>query len=150
MNAHIESIVSQLGIPQEDIHVYVFADERAQGWGSAFIRKAGVPGSEEQRILLESAVTGGWQLLEAGRLTLVTPLEWLPVFHRVNDDPKTLRPSLNWMAEEYLLYKGIIAQRLPKEKWQTSWGLNHADNYMHVEYYVDTGGRRIIPNCDVR
>jgi hypothetical protein len=148
MNSEIERIVERLQIPLDHIHIYVFADERQEGWGSKFIGKAGMKGSDEQRILINAAVFNGMEIYNAGKLTLVLPDDWLWVFRVVNRDPSVLRPAINWIAEEYLIHQKIVAELLPEEKAQTSWGLNHADNFIHTEYYVDTAQRRIIPKCD--
>ncbi len=144
MNAYIERMINNQKIPYEDIHVYVFADERGRGWGSSFIEKAINEDSLERHTLIDSAVSDGIQLYESGKLTVVLPCDWLHVFRIINKDVNTLRPALNWMAEEYLIFRQIIAEELPEDKKQTDWALVHGDNFVYVVYYVDTKNRKII------
>ncbi len=144
MNTYIERMINNQKIPYEDIHVYVFADERGRGWGSSFIEKAGIEGSHERRSLIDSAVSDGIQLYDSGKLTLVLPNDWLHLFRIINKEPDTLRPSLNWMAEEYLKFRRIITDGLPEDKKQTDWALVHGDNYKYVVYYVDIKNHKIL------
>ncbi len=129
----------------DNMHIYVFVDERAPGWGSRFLDKAKSHDAPERKTLLNSVLAyEGYDLWKNQQLTLVFPSDWLYVFRQVNQDPGILRPSLNWIAEEYLVYKEIITDRLPEEAKQTSYTLDNWDNYYYVVYYVDTDAKRIV------
>lgn len=131
----------------DKIHIYIFVDERAPGWGTDFLDKARLnTASEEWRVLINGVLSyPGMDLWNDGQVTVVFPWQWMSVFRIINRDRNVLRPSLHWIAEEYLIYSGIIDEGLPDDKKRTAMGLDHWDNYYHVEYYVDNEVRRIVP-----
>ena len=132
-------------ISADNGHLYVFLDERAPGWGTRFLSKAAILDSNEHKTLLNSVVSyKGYDLWKDGKLSLMFPSEWMYLFRQINNDRTLLRPSLNWIAEEYLFYKGVISSRLPEGEKQKIVTLNNADNYYYVIYHVDTVNKCIV------
>lgn len=134
----------------QNIHIYAFVDERAPGWGSDFLNKAQTPDNPEWNTLLDSVMSyEGYDLWKSGQLTVVFPRDWMSVFRLVNEDPTLLRPSLNWIAEEYLAFRKRITARPPEGEKQSSYALDNWDNY-YVVYYVATEAKRIVKEKQAR
>ena len=126
-------------------HIYVFVDERAPGWGTRFLNSAKNPDASERKTLLNSIISyQGFELWKTNTLTLVFPSDWMRVFRLINTDPNTLRPDLNWIAEEYLIYNDIITERLSEGEKLKKLSLDNWNNYYYVVYNVDITNKCII------
>lgn len=132
-------------IDKDNIHVYIFAGERIFGRRTNFIEKAKIKGTKEEHYLINSALSYiGDELFEQGKLSLVFSEDWDLAIRSSGRDFYHSPPNLNWIAEEYLVFKNIISEHIPEDKKQHHWSLDERDNYIYVIYYVDTVKKEII------